>query len=177
MIDDRVRAVLDRLYADNEQQRNANLPTSQRTRNLTPDSGRFLMLLAAGSNVRRAVEIGSSNGVSTIWLAAAMRATGGLAIGTELIPERAAEANTNLAEAGLQEFRPGAGGCRRRAKATRGTVRPGVHRRRKGRLHRSLRVGLAVDEAAWDRSRRQRHFTRCVGLPENAAARGKTARR
>jgi predicted O-methyltransferase YrrM len=104
MIDDHVRAVLDRLYADDEQQRNANLPTSQRTRNLTPDSGRFLMMLAASSNARRVVEIGSSNGVSTIWLAAAMRATGGLAIGTELIPERAAEANANLAEAGLQTF-------------------------------------------------------------------------
>ena len=104
MIDDHVRAVLDRLYADDEQQRNANLPTSQRTRNLTPDSGRFLMMLAASSNARRVVEIGSSNGVSTIWLAAAMRASAGLVIGTELIPERAAQANANLAEAGLQTF-------------------------------------------------------------------------
>jgi caffeoyl-CoA O-methyltransferase len=104
MIDDRVRTVLDRLYAGDERQRNANLPSSQRTRNLTPDSGRFLMMLAAGANARRVVEIGSSNGVSTIWLGAAMRVTGGMVTGTELIPERAAEANANLAEAGLQEF-------------------------------------------------------------------------
>ena len=126
MIDDRVRAVLDRLYAEDEQQRNANLPASQRTRNLTPDSGRFLMMLAASSNARWVVEIGSSMGLDDL-ACVAMRATAGLVIGTELIPERAAEANTNLAKAGLEQFRPRAGGCRRRAgQRTRGTVRPGV---------------------------------------------------
>ena len=47
------------------------------------------------------LEIGSSNGVSTIWLAAAARQNGGRVTGTEILPERAAEANRNLAEAGL----------------------------------------------------------------------------
>ena len=104
MIDDCIQSVLDRLYTDDERQRKANLPSSQRTRNLTPDSGRFLMMLAASANARRVVEVGSSNGVSTIWLAAAMRATGGRVTGTELIPQRAAEANANLTAAGLADF-------------------------------------------------------------------------
>ena len=104
MLDERIHAVLDRLYADDDRQRRANLPSSQRTRNLTPDSGRFLMMIAAGCNAGRIVEIGSSNGVSTIWLAAAMRSTGGVVTGVEIIPERAAEANANLADAGLAEF-------------------------------------------------------------------------
>lgn len=103
MIDERMQAVLDRLYADDRRQREADLPVAQRTRNLTPLSGRFLMMLATTSSARRVVEIGSSNGVSTIWLGAAMRVTGGTVTGTEIIPERAAEANANLAEAGLAD--------------------------------------------------------------------------
>ena len=47
------------------------------------------------------LEIGSSNGVSTIWLAAATRENGGRVTGTEILPERAADANNNLAAAGL----------------------------------------------------------------------------
>jgi len=55
-------------------------------------------------NAKRVVEIGSSNGVSTIWFAAAVRATGGFVTGTEILVERAAVANANLAEADLSEF-------------------------------------------------------------------------
>jgi len=47
------------------------------------------------------LEIGSSNGVSTIWLAAAAQHNGGRVTGTEILPERAADANRNLADAGL----------------------------------------------------------------------------
>jgi caffeoyl-CoA O-methyltransferase len=49
------------------------------------------------------LEIGSSNGVSTIWFAAAMARTGGFVHGTEIIPERVEEANRNLADAGLSD--------------------------------------------------------------------------
>jgi predicted O-methyltransferase YrrM len=104
VIDDRVRPVLDRLYSEDKRQREANLPVEQRTRNLTPESGKFLMLFATAMGATGVVEVGSSNGVSTIWLAAAMRETGGAVTGTELLPERAAEANANLAEAGLAAF-------------------------------------------------------------------------
>jgi predicted O-methyltransferase YrrM len=103
-IDERASAVLDRLYADDERQRQQGLPTEQRTRNLTPASGQFLKILARAMGATRALEIGSSNGVSTIWLAMAMRETGGTVIGTEVIPERAAQANDNLAAAGLSQY-------------------------------------------------------------------------
>jgi predicted O-methyltransferase YrrM len=99
--DARVDAVLERLYAEDAAQRAAGLPSSQRTRNVERETGRWLALLVRATNARQLLEIGSSNGVSTIWLAAAARQSGGRVTGTEILPERAAEANHNLAEAGL----------------------------------------------------------------------------
>ena len=102
MTDERVDAVLQRLYAEDAAQRAANLPSSQRTRNVDRETGRWLGLLVRATKARTILEIGSSNGVSTIWLAAAARENGGQVTGTEILPERAAEANRNLADAGLE---------------------------------------------------------------------------
>jgi caffeoyl-CoA O-methyltransferase len=104
MLTPEVERTLARLYASDAAQRAAGLPSSQRTRNLDRESGRFLRLLAIGMRAQAILEIGSSNGVSTIWLASAARETGGTVSGTELLPERAAEANANLQEAGLSAF-------------------------------------------------------------------------
>jgi caffeoyl-CoA O-methyltransferase len=101
MIDERIEAVLERLYAEDAAQRAAGLPSSQRTRNDERETGRWLALLVRATNARELLEIGSSNGVSTIWLAVAARQNGGKVTGTEILPERAAEANRNLADAGL----------------------------------------------------------------------------
>ena len=101
MIDERVDAVLEWLYVDDAAQRAAGLPSSQRTRNVERETGRWLALLVRATNARQLLEIGSSNGVSTIWLAAAARQNGGQVTGTEILRERAAEANRNLADAGL----------------------------------------------------------------------------
>jgi predicted O-methyltransferase YrrM len=101
LIDARVRSVLDRLYAEDAAQRAANLPSSQRTRNVDREVGRWLHLLARATGARAILEIGSSNGVSTIWFASAVRDNGGHVTGTEILPQRAEEANANLAAAGL----------------------------------------------------------------------------
>ena len=97
------QAVLNRLYAEDAAQRAAGLPSEQRTRNVERETGRFLYLLARSTGARSLLEIGSSNGVSTIWLALAAREVGGSVTGTEILPARAAEANANLAAAGLAE--------------------------------------------------------------------------
>jgi caffeoyl-CoA O-methyltransferase len=101
MSDERVEAVLERLYAEDAAQRAANLPSSQRTRNVDRQTGHWLALLVFATKARELLEIGSSNGVSTIWLATSARQNGGRVTGTEILPERAAEANGNLAAAGL----------------------------------------------------------------------------
>ncbi len=102
-MDERAMAVLDRLYAEDSAQRAAGLPRSQRTRNVDRETGRWLNLLLRATGARSILEIGSSNAVSTIWLADAARANGGTVTGTEIIAERAAAANQNLADAGLAE--------------------------------------------------------------------------
>lgn len=103
MLDAQAEALLDRLYREDTAQRAAGLPSSQRTRNVDRETGEWLNLLIRATGAKNILEIGSSNAVSTIQLAAAARANGGRVTGTEIIPERAAEANRNLAEAGLAD--------------------------------------------------------------------------
>lgn len=101
MTDDRIAQVLDRLYAEDAAQRAAGLSSAQRTRNVDRETGHWLSMLVRATRARAILEIGSSNAVSTIWLAAAAREHGGRVTGTEILPDRAAAANRNLAETGL----------------------------------------------------------------------------
>ena len=101
-VDDPVaNEVMTRLYAADAAQRRAGLPSGRRTRNVDHETGRFLMLTARAMGARNVLEIGSSNGLSTIWLALSLRSTGGRVTGSEILAVRAAEANANFAEAGL----------------------------------------------------------------------------
>lgn len=102
-MDERAATVIAELRARDTEQRRQGLPSARRTRNLDEETARYLHLLIRAVRPRRIVEIGSSNGLSTIWLALAARAYGGQVTETELIAERADEANANLARAGLAE--------------------------------------------------------------------------
>lgn len=67
--------------------------------------GVFCYLMARASGARRIVEFGTSFGVSTIYLAQAVKENGGgRVIGTELVPAKAARARAHLERAGLTEF-------------------------------------------------------------------------
>lgn len=67
--------------------------------------GRFLYGLARSQGSKTIVEYGTSFGISTIHLAAAVRDNGGgIVVTTELNPEKADRARTNLADAGLLEY-------------------------------------------------------------------------
>lgn len=104
MIDQRALAVLERLYVEDAAQRAAGLSSAQRTRNIDRETGRWLNMLVRATGAQTLLEIGSSNAVSTIWLATAAREHGGTVTGAEILPDRAAEANRNLADAGLSEI-------------------------------------------------------------------------
>ncbi len=69
--------------------------------NLEPDTAKLLNILARSSGARRVLEIGTSNGYSTIWLASAVAETGGKIISIERSPEKQAMARENLGRAGL----------------------------------------------------------------------------
>ena len=102
-VDDQAAAVIAELRARDTEQRRQGLPSDRRTRNLDEETARYLYLLVRATRPRHIVEIGSSNGLSTIWLALAARDHGGRVTGTELLAERAEEANRNLRAAGLDE--------------------------------------------------------------------------
>jgi predicted O-methyltransferase YrrM len=69
-----------------------------------PAAGRFLYVAARAIRARRIVEFGTSFGISTIYLAAAVRDNGGgEVIGTELEPSKRERALANLAAAGLSD--------------------------------------------------------------------------
>ena len=64
--------------------------------------GWLIYMLCRGLQAWRVVEFGTSYGVSTLYLAAAMRDQGGgLVIGTEIEPEKARHARHHFAEAGV----------------------------------------------------------------------------
>jgi len=73
--------------------------------NVTPEYGLFLYQCARASKATRIVEFGTSMGVSTVYLAAALRDNGGgHLIGSELEASKAARACANLEAAGLADM-------------------------------------------------------------------------
>ena len=72
---------------------------------LDPAKAEFCYLTCRAIGARRVVEVGTSHGVSTLYLAAAVRDNGGgVVIGTEYEPEKAKAARANWAKAGLTDF-------------------------------------------------------------------------
>jgi len=77
---------------------------------LDADKGRLAYTFCRALDARRAVEVGTSFGVSTIYLAAALRDNAALGagtrtvIGTEIEPTKVAIARANIEEAGLDGF-------------------------------------------------------------------------
>jgi len=72
---------------------------------VSPDYGRFLYAMARATKASRIVEFGTSMGVSTIYLAAALRDNGGgTLIGSEFEPGKVARAREHLEAAGLADL-------------------------------------------------------------------------
>jgi predicted O-methyltransferase YrrM len=72
---------------------------------LEPAKAEFCHLLCRSLRAKRVVEVGTSFGVSALYLADAVRANGGgVVIGTEHEPAKAAAARANFAEAGLADL-------------------------------------------------------------------------
>jgi predicted O-methyltransferase YrrM len=102
MLDDRVRAVLERLERQDADERAAGLPPEQRSRAIAPTTGRFLFSLVAPQTGCEVLEIGASRGYSTIWLAAGVRMLAGRVLSLEQDPAKCEAWRANVAEAGLE---------------------------------------------------------------------------
>ena len=76
----------------------------RRMLNITRDTGEFLALLVRATGARRVLEIGTSNGYSTLWLARAARDIGGMVTTVELSHFKLELAAKNFARSGLAAF-------------------------------------------------------------------------
>ena len=101
---DRVLRELERFGRENDGREDDR---ARKMLNLERETAELVHVLVRSGRRRRVLEIGTSNGVSTLWLAAALRATGATEPPTEPLvsverePAKSAEARANLERAGL----------------------------------------------------------------------------
>ena len=104
MLDDRVRAVLTRLEAEDAEERARNVPREQRARQVARTTGQFLFAYVAPQTDCEVLEIGGSRGYSTIWLASGVRNLGGRVLSLENDLAKIEAWRSNIDEAGLSDW-------------------------------------------------------------------------
>lgn len=98
------RKILDRmkfLEGLDSRHRAGNAPRLQRLRQIPPETGRFLALLAAMAPNGQYLEIGTSGGYSALWLSLACRLVGRELITFEILKEKAELARETFLAAGV----------------------------------------------------------------------------
>jgi len=73
----------------------------RRMLNITRDTGEFLAVLVKATNAKRVLEIGTSNGYSTLWLARAAQSIGGTVTTVEKAELKTEMARATFARSGL----------------------------------------------------------------------------
>jgi len=104
MLDDRVRAVLERLEQEDAEERERGVPSAERARQVARATGRFLFALVAPQTDCEVLEIGGSRGYSAIWIGAGVRYFGGHVLSLENDPRKIDAWRRNVAEAGLEDW-------------------------------------------------------------------------
>jgi predicted O-methyltransferase YrrM len=97
------RRLADRLYEASHEHDRTQANGLDRFRNVEPDTAELIGVLIRATGARRILELGTSNGYSTIWLADAAEATGGQVVSVDVDPARTELAGANLAEAELAD--------------------------------------------------------------------------
>lgn len=101
MMDAGLRSLLTELEAWGRRHDAAEPDHSKRALNLAPDTAHLVSIMVQSGHCTRLLEIGTSNGYSTIWLAWATRVTGGHLTSIDRLAEKVAAAEANLRRAGL----------------------------------------------------------------------------
>jgi len=102
-MDPELQTLLATLYEEGRGHDASTADRRERLRNVEPESARLLGVLIRALRPRGILELGTSNGYSTIWLADAARAVAARLISVEVDPGRAEQAEQNLQRAGLRE--------------------------------------------------------------------------
>lgn len=87
-----------------ERDRADGTPRMERLRQIPPDTGKFVALLAISAPPGAVVEIGASAGYSTLWLALACRETGRQVTTFEVLPAKVALARETFRRAGVDDI-------------------------------------------------------------------------
>jgi predicted O-methyltransferase YrrM len=101
-VDDARRTIAAELLAASRAHDAAQEDRLNRYRNLEPESAELLAVLVKATTPRTILELGTSNGYSTLWLADAAEAVKATLTSVEIDPERTAQAREQLAHANLQ---------------------------------------------------------------------------
>jgi predicted O-methyltransferase YrrM len=102
VVDPDRRAFAADLYAAGREHDARHADRLARRRNVEPETAEMLAVLVRATKASAILEIGTSNGYSTIWLADAAQATGATLTSLDVEPSRTALARENLARAGLE---------------------------------------------------------------------------
>ena len=72
--------------------------------NVPPQDGRLLQMLIVMNGVKDVVEVGTSNGLSSIWMALGLKETGGKLTTLEIEPQKVKLAGENFAKTGVADL-------------------------------------------------------------------------
>ena len=103
-MDEERRGFAARLYEESHAHDQALADRLERFRNVEPPTAELLGVLIRAVGARRILELGTSNGYSTIWLADAAEATGGRVMSVDIDAARSELARENLVGAGVADF-------------------------------------------------------------------------
>jgi predicted O-methyltransferase YrrM len=98
-----LRPLLNALYEEGQRHDASEQDRSKKLLNLEPQSAQLLSILVRSSRSTRLLEIGTSNGYSTIWLAWATRVIGGHIISIDREAHKQVLADANLRRVGLRD--------------------------------------------------------------------------
>jgi len=96
-----IRELLAELEREGRENDARETDRSRKMLNLMPETAQLVSILAGSGKATSVLEIGTSNGYSTIWLAAAVAAARGHVISIDRNPHKHALARENLRRAGL----------------------------------------------------------------------------
>ncbi len=92
--------VLEKMDAEHRRDRK---PPLERLRQVPPETGRFIAIVAAAAPAGAWLEIGTSGGYSALWLSLACRAAGGRLTTFEILDAKIALARETFREAGVED--------------------------------------------------------------------------
>lgn len=100
----KLKAYLETVYSESRAHDETQTERAACWRNLHPDSAALIALLVRAKQARKVLEVGTSNGYATLWLADAVRDTGGSLRTLEIDKARKKAARQNLREAKLEDY-------------------------------------------------------------------------